>query len=51
MSDFIVSLLNLCLVPFQSLDNALVMIPTACLSVGFLFAFIRAFLSGGEIHL
>lgn len=41
MSDFLIDLLNLCLVPFQRTDNLLIFIPCACLTISFLFVLVR----------
>lgn len=40
MSEFLIGLLDLCLIPFQSTSNLLVFVPTACLTISVLFLFI-----------
>lgn len=47
MSAFLISLLDLCVLPFKVTDNLLIFIPTACLTISFCFALIRALAHGG----
>lgn len=50
MSDFLISLLDLCFIPFRSIDNLIVFIPVSCLVVVFLFViFYRLFRLGGSL--
>ena len=48
MSDFLLSLLDLCLFPFSATDNLLIFVPTACITVLFLFTVIRLLMHGGR---
>ena len=48
MSDFLISLLNLCLIPFQETSNILVFVPTSCLTIVFLFVVVRRLIRGGN---
>lgn len=41
MSDFVISLLELIIIPFGSTDNLIVFVPTCCLTVVFCFQFIK----------
>ena len=47
MADFMVSLLNLAILPFQS-TNLLVIVPAAGITVVFLFSIIRCLMHGGR---
>ena len=46
MSDFMLDLLDFCLIPFVRTDNLMILIPTACLTVYFLFLIIRLLMGG-----
>lgn len=48
MSDFLISLLDLCLVPFRMTSNLVIFIPTACLTVMFLVRLISCLIHGGR---
>lgn len=48
MAEFMVDLLDFCLIPFVRTDNLLVIIPTACLTVYFLFLAVRLLMGGGR---
>ena len=50
VGDFLISLLDLCLLPFRSTDNLLVFVPTACFTVSFLFIVVRLLLHGGRLR-
>lgn len=49
MSDFLISLLNLCLIPFRETSNILVFVPTASLTIVFLFVVVRRLVHGGSV--
>lgn len=42
MSEFMLSLLNLCIVPFQSMDNVIVFVMTVCSIIPCLIYLIRS---------
>ena len=46
MSDFTLSLLNLCLYPFKYTDNLIFFIPTVSLTITFLFAIVSKLVRG-----
>lgn len=46
MSDFLLSLFEMCLIPFKNTDNLIFFIPTACLTITFLFAIISRLIRG-----
>jgi len=46
MSDFLIALLDLCLFPFQNTSNLIIFIPTACVTIFFLFAVISRLVRG-----
>lgn len=46
MADFLISLLDFCLIPFQRTDNLIVFIPVASITIGFLFAVIFRLIRG-----
>lgn len=48
MSDFMIALLDLCIIPFQSTDNLIVFVPTACISIVFAFCVVRLLMHGGR---
>lgn len=41
MGSFIISLLNLCLIPFQRTDNLIIFVPVVSVTIIFLFSFLR----------
>lgn len=49
LSDFLISLLNLCLIPFRETSNVLIFVPTASLTVVFLFVVVRRLVHGGSV--
>ena len=48
VAEFMVDLLDFCLIPFIRTDSLLVVIPTACLTVYFLFLLVRLLMGGGR---
>jgi hypothetical protein len=48
MADFMIRLLELCLIPFREYDNILVMVPLAALTVALLFGLISRLMYGGK---
>lgn len=48
MSDFLISLLDLCLIPFRMTSNLVIFIPTACLTVMFLLCLVSRLIHGGK---
>lgn len=50
MTEFVVALLDLCLVPFVATSNLIVFVPTACLTILFLFSLVRRLMHGGRVR-
>lgn len=46
MSDFVLALLDLCLIPFKATDNLIVFVPIVCLVVAMLFALVSRLIRG-----
>lgn len=50
MSEFMIALLDLCLIPFSETSNLIVFVPTACLTISFLFSIVVRLMHGGRIQ-
>ena len=46
MTDFVLSLLDVCLIPFTHIDNLLLFVPCVFLTVCFLFRLISSLIRG-----
>lgn len=46
MSDFVIALLDFCLIPFQASDNLIIFVPTVCFSVVACFALVSRLIRG-----
>lgn len=46
MSDFVLALLDLCLLPFKATENLIVFVPIVSLVVSFLFALVSRLIRG-----